>query len=595
MTDLLGLGRLAGVLVILLLIAAAILLFALAVRSRYKVVGPNEALIISGTRKKTAGRAQVAGIEVAHEGALKVVTGGGTFIWPLVQRASRMSLEAMQLPVTVRSVPTSNKVPITVGATANVRIGNTMEEINSAATRFLSWDDKALVQSINEILEGSLRAIIGTMTVERIIEDRTEFTKQVQAVAAEDLRSMGLVIDVMNVKEITDDQEYIQNLGVPRVQEVRREAEMARFVADLAIEQENQRTAREKAQARQKSDLLNAEILQQTSAADMRAKQAGPLAEAEARKQVVETETHVARLTAARREEELVAEIKKPAEADAHRIRITAEAEKDKAISMAEAKAETIKLEGKATAEAAEAQARAEGTQVREVALAHAEGQMKEAEAINALTDSSVKLRMLEVQPEIVRAGAQAFQGIDHVVLTGDQGLKSFIGMLPVLVKEYMNASTGGFLGGDDDGSGLTQSPAPAARRVTSAAGATSRKRTEAGPAATRSPAPTSPSAPTPPPTPTAAQTTAANQSAPAAAERDLGADLRELVLQAEGEKLDEKLSNLLPEAVTGEILKRYAKVMELPFGEGLEQLVQLARTDPTVRSWVKALMPRKR
>ncbi|MBU2601871.1 MAG: hypothetical protein KKA32_06845 [Actinobacteria bacterium] len=570
MADLLDLGRLAGVLVILLLIAAALLLFVLAVRSRYKVVGPNEALIISGTRKKQIGHPETAGL---GEGALKVVTGGGTFIWPLVQRASRLSLEAMQLPVTVRSVPTSNKVPITVGATANVRIGNTIEEINAAATRFLSWDDKALVQSINEILEGSLRAIIGTMTVERIIEDRTEFTKQVQAVAAEDLRSMGLVIDVMNVKEITDDQEYIQNLGVPRVQEVRREAETARFIADLAIEQENQRTARERAQARQKSDLLNAEILQQTSAADMRAGQAGPLAEAEARRQVVETETHVARLTATKREEELVAEVKKPAEAEAHRIRITAEAERDKAIRMAEAKAEAIKLEGMAAAEAAEAQARAEGTQVREVALARAEGQMKEAEAINALTDSSVKLRMLEVQPEIVRAGAQAFQGVDHVVLTGDQGLKSFIGMLPVLVKEYMSASTGGFRGGEDDGADAARSPVAPSRPAEAAAGP--KPGTPADPSAAPSPAPPLPE--------------------PATEERDLAAGLRDVLLQADGERLDEKLTNLLPEAVTGKILTRYAKVMEMPLAEGLEQLVQLAATDPTVRGWVKALVPPKR
>lgn len=592
MTDLLGM--LAVILFILLLIGAVLLILVLAVKSRYKVVGPNEALIISGTRKKQAGTTQMDGIEVAREGALKVVTGGGTFIWPLIQKASRLSLEAMQLPVTVRSVPTSNKVPITVGATANVRIGNTIEEINAAATRFLSWSDTALVQSINEILEGSLRAIIGTMTVERIIEDRTEFTKQVQAVAAEDLKSMGLVIDVMNVKEITDEQEYIFNLGVPRVQEVRREAETARFGADLAVEQENQRTAREKAQARQDTDLLTAQILERTSAAEMRASQAGPLAEAEARKKVVETETAVARLAATKREEELVAEVRKPAEAEAFRVTVAAEAEKERSIRMAQAKAEGIRLEGMAEAEAEEAKAKAEGSKVREVALARAEGQMKEAEAINALTDSSVKIRMLEVQPEIVRAGAQAFQGVDHVVLVGEQGVRSFIGMLPVLVNSVMGNGGGEFPARPEGIPPLTppgpaSAPPPFPGSSTPAEGSDRRDPTSP---------PGSPVDETPVTRP-AEKPSAQTEPGPArgtgkgaaeAATSGLEDELRELILTVDGDTLYQRLAKLLPADETRPLLTSYQDILALPIGEGLERALQLVRTDATFRAWAERL-----
>jgi flotillin len=598
--ELIGLG---GLVVALLVVGAVLLILLLAVRSRYQVVGPNEALIISGTRRRQTGRVEMEGIEVAREGALKVVTGGGTFIWPLVQRASRLSLEAMQLPVTVRSVPTSNKVPITVGATANVRIGNTIEEINAAATRFLSWDDTALVQSINEILEGSLRAIIGTMTVERIIEDRTEFTKQVQQVAAEDLKSMGLVIDVMNVKEITDEQQYIQNLGVPRVQEVRRVAETARFEVELAIEQENQRTAREKAQAKQETDLLTADILERTSAAERRADQAGPLAEAEARRRVVETETEVARLAAVKREEELVAEVRKPAEAEAHRLRTIAEAEKERSLRMVEASAEGIRLEGIAEADAEEAKARAEGAKVREVALARAEGQMKEAEAINSLKDNSVRLRMLEVQPEIVRASAQAFQGVDHVVLVGEQGVKSFIGMLPVLMKSVVGNGGDGPLsrllgssppdgGGDAQreetsttpsdrggGQGGGQAGAPESSRAARVSGP--------GEPGTREPGPNAPSLAGPGPAP--------------AQPAEVGAELRRAVEATPGEDLEERLLRLAPEAglpagPAGELLDLYQEIRQLPLEQGIERLVQLARTDPAIQAWAaRILRERKR
>lgn len=432
------------ILIVLLILLAVVLLLAF-VRSRYKVVGPNEALIISGSRRRARGeRSKLeGGVTVQKEGALKVVTGGGTFIWPLVQKANRLSLEAMQLPVMVKSVPTQNKVAINVTATANVRIGNTMSEINAAATRFLSWGEQALRGSVNEILEGSLRAIIGTMTVERIIEDRNEFTKSVQTVAADDLKTMGLVIDVMNVKEITDEEGYIRNLGIPQVQIVRKNAEEATFRANLSIEEENQRTAREKAVAQRQTALLEAGILEETSAARRRAEQAGPLAEAQARQKVVETETEVAKLAAVKRQEELVAEITKPAEAESTRVQVMAQANAFATKEKAGADAERIRLEGLAQAEAETARAAAEGAKVREVALAKAEGLLKEAEALNAMQERAFNLRSLEIQPKIVEAAAGAFNNVDNLTLLGQNGLESFIAAVATLAQTYLRSHGG--------------------------------------------------------------------------------------------------------------------------------------------------------
>lgn len=487
---------------VLVLVAIALLLLAALgaiIKFRYKVVEPNSALIIAGTRGKERRvenpSATEGGTPSAGGGGLKVVQGGGVFVWPIFQKAYRLSLQTMETSVDVKNVPSKNKVPVNVDTTANIRIGDTIEDINGAATRFLGWQLEAINTNAREILAGSLRSIIGTMTVEEIIEDREGFSERVQQVASKELRPMGLVIDVMNIKEISDDQGYINNLGVAEIERVRKDAEMVKANTELEITQNQLAADQQQAEITRDTEIKKAEFKAEQEAAQKRADQAGPLAEAEAKMAVVQKGTEVAALESALKESNLQTEIIKPAEADAEKLRIESEAtakkteidaaaaaKKTEIDSQARAKqieieakatAEQVKLEGDSQAQAtrakgeaeaavAEAIAKAEGSKIRETSTARAEGMAKEAEALNALGAASVELKKIEIMPEIVERAAMALGNIrGGVYVSGQEGMGHVLSFVPQLVSHGMAMATGNYQpdnGGDtpDDSSKVT-------------------------------------------------------------------------------------------------------------------------------------------
>lgn len=446
-----GFEQFTGTLILIIVLFALLGAAAVFIKRRYKVVLPNQALIISGTqlgKKKTGAApesASVSGSEVpvyTQRRILKVVQGGGVFVLPVIQKASSLNLEAMAISVDVQNIPTVQKVPISLDSTANVRIGNTAEEINMAAVRFLSWGRETVENNIREVLAGSIRAIIGQMTVEEIIENRDEFASKVQEIASKEMQPMGLVIDVMNIKEINDTQDYIRNLGVPQSEEVRKKAEQARADADLEITRKVQDAEREKALVTRDTQVRKSEYQAEQDSAQRTAEQAGPLAEAEAKKQVVKTETEVAELAAQKREMELISEKLKPAEAERDATIIRANAERQrlelegqgnaaKLVAEGNATAEITKTQGLAEADAASAMAKAEGAKVREVKTAEAEGMKKEAEALNDLQEASLGLKQLEIMPQIAKELASQLAGIDGLVLAGEGGLKNFLALVP--------------------------------------------------------------------------------------------------------------------------------------------------------------------
>ena len=441
-----------GGLMLVLVLFGLFGMLGLFIKSRYKIVKPNEALLIAGTRRRAEA------VSADAPAVLKVVRGGGVLVWPFIQQAFSLSLETMRMSVDVQGVPTKNKVTVNLDSTANVRIGSSEEEINKAGMRFLSWEVDEIVANIIEVLAGSVRAILGKMTVEEIIENRETFARAVQDVASKELAPMGLVIDVMNIKEISDKESYIHNLGVPQVEAVRKGAEIAKYEASLEITKTEQGTEEQKALFTRDAEVKKAEYLAETERAQRVSEQAGPLAEAEARKQVVTEETQVAKLQAVKTEEELVAQVKKPADAAAYEARVSAEGNRDAAIADAEgekqrlqmegegnaakslsegrATAEIAKIQGLAEAEAQTALAKAEGAEILEVALARAEGIQKEAEALNAMNDASMGLKQLEIMPEMVREAASQVQSIDGLVLAGGSGLETFLTLLPRLIEQ---------------------------------------------------------------------------------------------------------------------------------------------------------------
>lgn len=227
------------VVIVLIAVVVAIIAFA---SSRYKVAKPNEALIIAGSRRAVGG--------------IRVVVGGGAIVYPLVNVARRISLEVQSIPVGLSGAVTTQGVPVSVEGIVNVKIADDEDAIRQAAQRFL--DSQVRVPEIvRNVMEGSLRTIIGQLTVSELIRDREVFAARVQEVANGDLQGTGLAIDVFTIQSISDSEKYIENLGRKAAAEVLRDAEIAEAEArrDARQQQElvNRRSLKRRRQRVSKS------------------------------------------------------------------------------------------------------------------------------------------------------------------------------------------------------------------------------------------------------------------------------------------------------------------------------------------------------
>ncbi|MCU0256062.1 MAG: flotillin family protein, partial [Vicinamibacterales bacterium] len=196
-----------------------------------KKVGPNEVLVVSGRNK------------------VKFVTGGADMVIPLFSTWNSLSLEVMTLDVTTPEVYTSQGVPILVDGVAQIKIRKDEASLHSAAERFLGKKPDEIARIALETVQGHLRAILGTLSVEDIYKNRDQFAQKVQEISAGDLANMGLGIDSFTIRDIRDKHGYLEALGKPRIAEVRRNAAIAEAQAsrDASIAQADaERETREK-------------------------------------------------------------------------------------------------------------------------------------------------------------------------------------------------------------------------------------------------------------------------------------------------------------------------------------------------------------
>lgn len=392
--------------VVVALIALVVVVLAFAA-SRYKVAKPNEALIIAGSRRSAGG--------------IRVVVGGGAVVYPLVNVARRISLEVQSIGVGLTGAVSSQGVPVAVEGIVNVKIADDEDSIRQAAQRFL--DNQARIPDIvRNVMEGSLRTIIGQLTVEQLIQDREVFAARVQEVANSDLEGTGLAIDVFIIQSIADSEQYIENLGRKAAAEVRRDAEIAE-AATTREAREKQETARQAILEAEKATRLREQaIRQEVASAEARADQSKPLAEAEARKEVVLTETEVAQLVAQRRDRELDAEIRRTADAERYAAEQRAEAGRYAAVAEAEARAAAVKAEAQADRDRRLLQAEAERANLeavaagnayreREVGAARAQAERAQLEAVaagNAFQEREIGLARAEATRAVGEAEAEA-------------------------------------------------------------------------------------------------------------------------------------------------------------------------------------------
>src|SRR5881396_1522253 len=207
------------ILIAVVLIAVTLIIGIAVVLSRYTKVGPNEVLIVSGKKHRYAdpdGTVKTRGF--------RIVKGGGTFVYPVVEKVDILSLELLTIDVQTPEVYTSKGVPVKVDGVAQIKVKGDDVSIYTAAEQFLSKGTDDIKNIAMQTLEGHLRAILGTMTVEEIYQNRDAFASKVQEVAAGDMANMGLSIVSFTIRDIRDSQGYLDALGKPRIAQVSSDA-----------------------------------------------------------------------------------------------------------------------------------------------------------------------------------------------------------------------------------------------------------------------------------------------------------------------------------------------------------------------------------
>jgi flotillin len=420
-------------------------------KAMWRVAEPNQALLISGARHRTDGVDEGMGF--------RIVTGRGTLVIPGVQAVRRLSLDLNEADLAVDCV-TSQGIPVHVKGVVIFKVGDDLVSIANAARRFLDQQGNMNAR-VHNILAGHLRSIVGNLTVEEMIRDRERLTEQTRATSGHEMEKLGLTIDSLQIQEIEDPTGYIKALAAPHTAAVQRDARIAAAAAERAATEAEAEANARKSEAIRNSNIQQAGYQAEVDQANATAKLAGPLAEAAARQEVVVQETKVAELEARKREQQLQVDVRKPADAEAYKTVTLAQAQRESKVHEAEAAAKETELRatadamrvkaaaeaeaaatrarGLASAEATRATGEAEAAASKARGLAEAEASkakgLAEAEAIKARAaalaenqEAVIAQQLAENWPEIVKAGAGAFAGVDHmVVLNGAEGVNDLL------------------------------------------------------------------------------------------------------------------------------------------------------------------------
>jgi uncharacterized membrane protein YqiK len=274
-------------------------------------------MLISGGRRGLSGA------------PFRVVTGHGKFVLPVFRKTRFLTLAMCEAEVAETCV-TRQGIALTVKAVIAFKVGNDHESIVNAGQRFLSDQDQMSVLT-GRIFAGHLRSIIGSMTVEEIVTERQKLATEVLETSKSEMGKIGLTVDSLQIQSIDDgDTGYIDAMSAPHKAAIQRQAQIAQAQATQASVEAQQAATRNQAEYARHTAIVQAEYNAEVDRAQAQAAQAGPLAQANAQREVLAAQTELALRAAELRQQQLVAEIVKPAEAEAERIRVLAVAEAER-------------------------------------------------------------------------------------------------------------------------------------------------------------------------------------------------------------------------------------------------------------------------
>jgi flotillin len=430
-------------------VAAFLLVFFLFVgiwASRYVKVGPNEVLIISGRKHRMTDPDGTV-----RDVGFRVVKGGGVFVWPVYEKVDKLSLELLTIDVIQQQdVYTSKGVPVRVDGVAQIKIKGDDISIATAAEQFLSKATEEIKNIAMQTLEGHLRAILGTMTVEDIYQNRDAFASKVQEVAAGDMANMGLSIVSFTIRDIRDGQGYLEALGKPRIAQVKRDAQIAQAEADrdAMIRSAAATQAGQEAKFVADSKIAEAQRDYQTNVAtyqavvnqkkaeadlayDLQKFKTGQLVKAEeVQVSIIEKQKQIElqQQEIQRKQRELEAMVQKPADAERYRVETLANAKKFQLETEAAgaaaatkatgfAAADVAKATGIAEAEANKARGLAEAAIIEAQGTATAEAMKLKAESFKLYNEAAVIEMIVRIMPEVAGKISEPLSKTEKIVI----------------------------------------------------------------------------------------------------------------------------------------------------------------------------------
>ncbi|HEY5909712.1 MAG TPA: SPFH domain-containing protein [Verrucomicrobiae bacterium] len=462
----------------IVLLAVTFVIVVRVMASRYKKIPPNEVGIFFGRKYRyvdpSDGKTKQRGF--------RIVAGGGSLLWPIVEHLKNMSTAAFQFAIEENDIPNRDNVKINVRGVATCKISTAPEDLHNAAMAFLGKEASEICDFVKNILTGHLRSIIGKLDIDEILRQRDTFNRRVIEESTEELRRLGVQVITLVIQEVNDAHGYIDALGMKTVAEAKRDAaikvaEATRDqdirVAQAGAETKKKTSDAEKeaqvivannavsiAEAERDRDVKRAQFKVVADTETAKANQALGIATAEqektlrvkqAERDAAEREAQILVQTkeAARKQQELNATVVQVAEADKKRSVIQAEAAKSVAVLQAEAQSEaairraegdkqanalqgegeasklratlTAKAEGEAAIKKQALLAEAEGQAAMKgkVLLAEAEGTARLAEALAKMTEAAKLIMILDRLPKLIELSGEAGEKIARATFSG--------------------------------------------------------------------------------------------------------------------------------------------------------------------------------
>ena len=428
---------------IIIIAIAVALAGALFLTFGYLKAPPDTAYIISGLGKR------------------RILIGRAGFRVPFFERVDKLSLGVMQVDVkTSEAVPTNEFINVTVDGVANIKVSSDPQLLERAAEALLGKSRQEMIALVTQVLEGNMREIVGSVGLKEMVQDRQGVAKKITENVVPDMEKLGIEVVNFNIQNFKDGAGTIENMGIDNVEQIRKNAQIAKANAqrDIAIatSQAQQEANAVKVEAEKKIAEQDAALAVQQAEMKVRADTKRAEADAaysiqqeEQRKtiEVAKTNADIARREKeaelkekeiAIKERELDAEIKK--QADALKYQSERRAEADLIKRQREADAHAYEALKEAEAKKAEADAlryameqEAEG--IRAKGIAEAEAIEKKAEAQKKMGEASVLEMYLTALPEVVKNAAAPLAQTDKIVMYGE-------GNSSKLVRDVMNSSS---------------------------------------------------------------------------------------------------------------------------------------------------------